>query len=165
MAAPLTEASSDPGVTVTDPGAGQTISTTGHGRVNAFRACEKAKYHWSRSAETVSTHQTWTDVRRYTGDITVRDGATLTLKGTVFMPAKGRIRVERGSRLIVDGGKLTCTCPGESWQGIQVHGDANAIQAPGFQGELALRNGAVIENATVGVSTGAQYAEGTAFSA
>lgn len=136
------------------------VGLLGAGRINAYKACSLT-FQRLRPATTVSANQTWTDVRVFKGDITVRSGTTLTIRGTVYMPAGGRITVERGATLIVDEGRITCTCPGEMWEGIQVHGAPNETQHPIFQGMVELKNGAVVENARNGVSTVAQFAEST----
>ena len=59
-----------------------------------------------------------------------------------------------GSKLVLDGGTLTSTCPGELWQGIEVVGDRTKRQIPQWQGTVELKNGAVIENAHCGIYTG-----------
>jgi len=72
---------------------------------------------------TVSSSETW-DVDVWSeGDIIIEPGAVLTITCTVAMPDNARIIVERGAKLIVDGGTITNVC-GEMWEGIFVHGNA-----------------------------------------
>ncbi|MCB0691912.1 MAG: T9SS type A sorting domain-containing protein [Saprospiraceae bacterium] len=85
----------------------------------------------------------------YLGNIIVKQGATLTVKGILKMYKDKKIIVERGANLIVDGGLITsCDDP---WQGIVVEGDASSNSQVNA-GKVELMNGAVIENANVGVS-------------
>ena len=70
--------------------------------------------------------ETWTNEIRLYSDLIVRTGAKLTVKCIVHMPPNGRIIVERGAKLIVDGGIITDTnCECERWQGIEVWGNAD----------------------------------------
>lgn len=102
----------------------------------------------------------WEDhgVHYYADEIRVEDGGTLTIKGDVELQRDGKIIVEPGGQLTVDGALLTCL--GDTivthWQGIQVWGDKTAHQFPDEngnyqQGYLELKNGATIENAIVAV--------------
>ncbi|MEA3505762.1 MAG: metallophosphoesterase, partial [Bacteroidota bacterium] len=104
----------------------------------------------------------WEDhgVHYYADEIRVEDGGELTIKGDVEFQRDGRIIVEPGGRLTVDGALLTCL--GEyndietHWQGIQVWGNKTENQFeylghPLAQGKLELINGAIIENAIISV--------------
>lgn len=62
------------------------------------------------------------DIRMFE-NIIVRSGATLTITCAVRMPKEGRIIVERGAKLIVDGGLITNACDHERWYGIEVWGN------------------------------------------
>jgi len=87
-------------------------------------------------------------------DIVVKPEKTFTIKGVLTMGANTKIVVERGAKLIVDGGKIT-SLPGFMWQGIEVWGDSSATQAYNttYQGVAKFINKAVIENAKVAVVT------------
>lgn len=85
------------------------------------------------------------------GDIIVNNGATLTVSCTLRMPENSKIIVERGGKLIVDGGTITNSC-GEFWEGIEVVGNKNIAQQYNYQGTVVLNN-AMIENALTGVAT------------
>jgi hypothetical protein len=104
----------------------------------------------------------WEDhgVHYYADEIRVEDGGLLTIKGEVEFQRDGKIIIEPGGQLTVDGALLTCL--GEyndtetHWQGIQVWGNKteNQFEYPGHplaQGKLELINGAIIENAIIGV--------------
>lgn len=74
----------------------------------------------------VNNNETWDfDIQMYQ-DIVVKPGATLTIRCMVGMANNGRIIVERGARLIVDGGEINAW--GTSWEGIQVWGTSNQSQ-------------------------------------
>ena len=84
-------------------------------------------------------------------DLIVPAGATYSIYGTLFMGANCKIVVEQEAKLIVDGGTITCKCPG-MWDGIQVWGVDTIHQFeytghPCAQGKLYLKNDARIENA------------------
>ncbi len=85
-------------------------------------------------------------------DIEIELGATLTIYNTVKLTENARIIVKRGAKLIVDGGHLTNLCPNK-WLGIEVWGTGDAPQdQPRAQGVVELLNGAIIENAKIGIA-------------
>ncbi len=96
-----------------------------------------------------------TDVKRgLRNNIKIKTGGQLTIKGEISIPESGKITVEPGAKLIIDGGKLTNKCGG-MWQGIVVKGDKSKPQTPETnQGVLEIRNGAVIEHARRAVYVG-----------
>lgn len=101
----------------------------------------------------ISSNTTWNDAKSIEQNIHIATGATLTVKNTLYLPNKGKIVVDRGGVLIVDGGKITNSC-GNMWQGIEVWGNRNASQlTAGTQGKVILKNGAIIENAIDGIVT------------
>src|SRR5690606_33053723 len=67
------------------------------------------------------------------------------------MPIGGKIIVEPGGQLIVDGGHIRCAYPDGFWAGIEAWGNKNQPQhLPNvgmWQGYVELRNGAIIEDA------------------
>ncbi|MDX1910026.1 MAG: T9SS type A sorting domain-containing protein [Saprospiraceae bacterium] len=97
----------------------------------------------------VNTDETWRINTRIFGDIVVKNGATLTITCEVHMSPKGRIRVERGGELIVDGGLITGDCT-DNWKGIVVEGDVPGHQA--LSGKVVLKNSAIIEHARDAIS-------------
>jgi hypothetical protein len=86
-------------------------------------------------------------------DIIVSNNSVLNIKDILTMAKGTKIVVERGSKLIVDGGIITGHC-GDQWKGIFIEGNPYYIQGtgPDPSGEVVL-NGATIENAEVGVTT------------
>lgn len=111
----------------------------------------------------VATNQIWDHNMRQYSNITVRTGATLTLKCKLLMPYNGVIKVERGAKLIIDGGEVyranTCL-PTEFWRGVAVAGNsakaqpsASATLANDDAGVVILINSGKIEGAVVGVTT------------
>ncbi len=74
----------------------------------------------------VNSDETWDFGIQMYQDIVVKSGATLTIKCKVGMANNGRIIVERGARLIIDGGEIYAW--GTSWEGVQVWGTSNQPQ-------------------------------------
>ena len=74
----------------------------------------------------VNTNETWDfDVRMYQ-DIVVKSGSTLTITCRVGMANGGRIIVERGAKLIINGGEVYAW--DKNWAGIQVWGTSSQRQ-------------------------------------
>jgi hypothetical protein len=75
----------------------------------------------------VSTDETWDLNMRLFSDVIVESGATLRITCILRMPENGRIIVERGARVIVDGGTITraVICEDKRWYGIEVQGNNN----------------------------------------
>ncbi|MCF8401715.1 MAG: T9SS type A sorting domain-containing protein [Bacteroidales bacterium] len=63
-----------------------------------------------------------------------------------------KIIVNRGGKLILDGGTVTNTCGGY-WQGIELHGNTQEPQEPQYQGVVQIQNGGTISNAECGIKT------------
>ncbi|MBP7534260.1 MAG: hypothetical protein KA783_07410, partial [Chitinophagales bacterium] len=63
-------------------------------------------------------------VTNWGSNIRVTPGNTLTVKGLLNMSEDKRIIVQRGAKLIVDGGTITNTC-GNRWGGIEVWGNTD----------------------------------------
>jgi hypothetical protein len=110
---------------------------------------------------TINEDETWDFAIKMYQDIIIPDGRTLTITCEVKMPLSGKIIVEPGGKLVVDGGTITCAHNG-FWGGIEVWGDVEAhqytINGQCAQGQVILKNGAVIENAILGVFAG-KFAE------
>jgi hypothetical protein len=112
------------------------------------------------SSETtcISNDETWTHDRYVIGNLSVETGNTLTLNNSVVRLNKNnKVIVKPGAKLIINGGKFSNACD-DFWRGIEVWGDADAhqytIDGDCAQGQLILKNGAVIENAAFGVLLG-----------
>ncbi len=85
----------------------------------------------------ITTNETWDRSTKIFSNVRVMSGASLTIECHIEMQQDGKIFVEEGGRLIVDGGEIT-SCG--TWYGIQVQGSME-----GYSVEII--NGAVIENA------------------
>jgi len=96
--------------------------------------------------------QTWSGDDQYIDcDIEIESGYTLTIQNTIKFTDNARIIVKRGAKLVVDGGYLTNLC-NNMWKGIEVWGTSNLPQDEyGVHGIVELYNGAVIENALIGI--------------
>ncbi|MCB9019884.1 MAG: hypothetical protein H6546_06105 [Chitinophagales bacterium] len=71
----------------------------------------------------------WENKRLMKGNVVIKTGTTLTVKCILGMPDDAKMIVERGARLVIDGGFLTSNC-GELWQGIEVYGAGNYVAHP-----------------------------------
>ena len=110
----------------------------------------------------VDVSETWDlNMRLYT-NVVVKAPATLTITCELLMPFDGSITVERGARLIVDGGIVrranTCS-PSQFWRGIVVQGnnalaqpDPNGVLTANQAGVLLLKGNGMIEGAVIGAA-------------
>jgi len=123
---------------------------------------------------TINQNEVWDfDIQMY-NDIVVKSGNTLTIKCKVSMPSEGKIIVEKGAKLIIDGGIVTGWCKGvyynannvyhtpalKNWAGIEVEGTPLAGHLINSQngydpnhGILEVVNSSTISLARNGVST------------
>jgi hypothetical protein len=77
------------------------------------------------------------------------------------MAREGRIIVEKGAQLIVDGGEITTWSKTGAWDGIYVEGSGSGTpQNLGFQGQVEVKNGGTITNAQVAINTFIKDASG-----
>lgn len=95
----------------------------------------------------------------------ITNNSTVTITGELRMAYRTWIYVEPGSKLVVNGGKITNEC-GALWRGIKAWGEPSPNPAsnggrPTYSqyqtnkhGIVELKNNAVIENAIVGVTLG-----------
>ncbi len=90
--------------------------------------------------------------KTFFGDVRVPTGNVYTIYGTVEMAADCKIIVERGAKLIIDGGTITKACP-DFWPGIELWGNSNAAQDTINQGWVIIKNGGTIEYAKTGIET------------
>ncbi len=88
----------------------------------------------------VSSDETWDERTIVMGNVIITNNATLTITCDVDFNQNSIISVESGSKLIVDGAKLStiaqCT---DTWKGIRVAGGNSDF-------DVSLQNDAVIEN-------------------
>ena len=111
----------------------------------------------------VTTDETWDRTIELFGDLHIKSGASLCITCELEMPVDGRIIVERGAILDINGGLITSRHV--HWSGIEVHGNANHPHPAATDvingnypanaddhGVLLLRNGAILENARHAVS-------------
>lgn len=110
-------------------------------------------YSYNHQPRVISISDDWITPQLLDRDILIQPGKTLKIYSDVRMVETSRIIVEAGATLIVDGGHITNMCD-EFWEGIEVRGSAYIGQeVPGAQGKVQLINGAIIENARVGIET------------
>lgn len=111
-------------------------------------------YSYDYEPEVVSMNGiSWNEPKLKDRDVIINSGITLTITSEVRMVETSRIIVEPGATLIIDGGRITNMCD-EFWNGIELRGTANVGQyIQSAQGTVQLLNGAVIENAVVGIET------------
>ena len=98
------------------------------------------------------------DIQMYE-DIIVKTGATLTLTCKIAMAIGGKIKVEKGAKLIIDGGVITGWCKSGLWNGIEVEGttgqDQEIYNPTGYcpnQGIVQVINNGLITNAGNGIT-------------
>lgn len=101
--------------------------------------------------EHISQNTSWNDTINIDHPIMIDSGACLTITSLVRLTPQVKITVNRGGKLILDGGKLTNACPG-LWEGIDVLGSNTCQYFSQYFGVLSVINGGIIENARVAVS-------------
>lgn len=107
----------------------------------------------------ITANETWDfDIQMYE-DIVVKTGNTLTIKCRVNMAKEGVIKVEKGAKLVIDGGEVTTWSKSGRWQGVQLHGTSSLNQnySGGYainQGMINIINGGTIRDAEIGVFNG-----------
>ncbi len=68
---------------------------------------------------TITENETWDfDIQVYK-DILVKAAVTLTIKCKAAMAINGKIKLENGAKLIIDGGEITSWCKTGDWQGVE----------------------------------------------
>jgi hypothetical protein len=103
--------------------------------------------------EIVLTNTIWNTDKFCDYDIYVKNGATLTISSVLSMQKGRKIVVEKGGKLILDGGTISCSCG--LWQGILVQGDEYYNQDDETkQGVLIVKNNSTISNAETAVYVG-----------
>ena len=99
----------------------------------------------------ISTDSTWNDSLIVQNPIVIDSGACLTITAVAQIHPDVKITVDKGGKLILDGGVLTNACP-DLWEGIDVLGSNIAQYYSQFFGVLEIKDGGTIENARVAVS-------------
>ena len=111
----------------------------------------------------IEQNEVWDfDIKLYR-DLIINPGVELTISCKLLMPWEGRITIKPSGKLIVDGGIVT-TDANTFWTGIIVEGNAEAhqhtISGSCAQGQLILKNGAIVENAVFGALAGGLLEQG-----
>ena len=103
----------------------------------------------------ITSVETWNIGGFFRGNIEIDSNAVLTITSMIHMDNNSKIIVHPGGKLIIDGGRLTCSCNDNMWQGIEVWGNSDlhqfTIGGVCAQGQLELLNGATIENAVCAI--------------
>ena len=74
----------------------------------------------------------WATPRRLKGDLVVEEGARLTLRSRLGLPAGGRIIVRKGGWLVLEGAELTGNC-GQPWEeGRQLQAERSSRRRKSF---------------------------------
>jgi hypothetical protein len=129
------------------------VSTYGRGIWETDYRADVASFVPGDGISVISTNTTWNSSKTISASVRVKAGKTLTISGSttiIHMPLNGRILVEPGAKLIVDGATITNEC-GTEWGGIELTGNRNALPDPANQGYCQLINGAKIMNAKRGI--------------
>ena len=101
----------------------------------------------------INSNQTWDfDIQLYE-DVVIKSGNTLNITCKVNMATDGRIIVEKGTKLIIDGGEITTWSKTGRWDGIYLEGTSNMPQYLPEQSQLEIKNNALIQNANIAVNT------------
>jgi hypothetical protein len=119
------------------------IGLLGTGRLDAFAAVQAAI---SCIPVIIESNEIWESEHEIFCGILVKQDAVLDIRSDVKLSKNSRILIEKGGKLIINGGKLT-NLDNHYWQGIYVEGDRFLPQTFENQGALILQNGAIIENA------------------
>ncbi|MCU0361366.1 MAG: zinc-dependent metalloprotease [Bacteroidia bacterium] len=91
----------------------------------------------------VDTAEVWDfDIQMYR-DIVVKSGKKLTIQCKVAMPINGKILVENGAQLVIDGGEVTGWCKNGLWGGIEVSGTSSQGQVVNNTNGFAQNHGVV----------------------
>lgn len=99
----------------------------------------------------------WSKPMFINSNIIIKQNAHLIIKDVVYLHENSKIIIERGEsgefggKLEIDGGKLTNSCDGDVWEGIEVWGYSDKNQNAIEQGWIYIHNNGCIENAEIGV--------------
>ena len=126
---------------------------------NRIREFVKDQISQSSNPWTITQDELWDfDIQLYK-DILVKTGNTLRVTGKIAMARLGKIVVEPGAKLILDGGELTTWSKIGRWQGVQLQGNSSLNQNYNFgyainQGMINIINGGTIKDAEMGIFNG-----------
>lgn len=106
----------------------------------------------------ITSNETWDFKIKMYQNIIIKSGNVLTITCEVMMPNEGKIIVEPGAKLVIDGGKVTnfYYLPDDKidlWQGIEVWGNPQLQQNNSNQGVVEVINDGTIEFAENGIRT------------
>ncbi len=100
----------------------------------------------------------WTKPMFMNRDLIIEPEASLIIKDVVYFHENAKVIVKRsgidgkfGGKLEINGGKLTNSCNGDEWKGIEVEGHSDKQQNAVEQGWLYITNNGCIENARIGI--------------
>ena len=93
----------------------------------------------------ISGSEEWTSDMKMFSNIRIMDGGELTITCIMEMQKNGRIYIEEGGRLNINGGVVT-SC--DQWKGIRAEGNLAANNSA----EIHITNGGVLENARNAIS-------------
>ncbi len=138
------------------------LGKLGHGRVDARAAVDMAlgQEHWVLSS---GADEEWSDYRRVGTRLVLEAGARLRVRGRVYFGEGAELVMQRGSRLVLDGGELIGSCE-KGWKGIRVLGNpildppslamlnsGTYPNLPHHHAVLELRNDALISGADTAI--------------
>ena len=63
-------------------------------------------------------HVVWNSMKDLEGDVVIEKGASLTLQCALSLPAKAKISVAIGGKLLLDGATITNRC-GDQWEALK----------------------------------------------
>lgn len=123
------------------------ISTFGRGVWKGNVSCEVIQ-----SNEVLITGDvTWNYPLSVNNNIHLLPGSTLHISNTLRMGQNKTIIVDPGAKLLVHGGTISSICPNKDWSGIVAQGVSGGTQNTNIQSLVVLNQGALIENASIGV--------------
>ena len=106
---------------------------------------------FNSSPMVIDSFEEWEELTYIDQDVVIKNNGIVTIKAPISVQPNSKIIVKPGGRLVIDGGKLTSSCPNSMWPGIEVWGNSAAhqyaVNGHYAQGYVELKNGAAIENA------------------
>jgi len=109
-------------------------------RAFATRSLGQASTGYSDTPKEITQNETWDFPMQLYSSLVVKAGNTLTLKCELRMPEEGRILVEPGAHLIIDGGHVTKRALDDWWGGVYVAGSSYHSQNTTDQGKITIIN-------------------------
>ncbi len=106
---------------------------------------------YNSTPEHITRDTTWNDSINLNHPLIIDSRACLTITSDVMCHPNVKITVNRGGKLVLDGGRLSNSCPG-LWEGIEVLGSDTSQYYSQYFGILSILNGGTIENAKKAVS-------------